>query len=550
MTSVQRGLLPEDVLNFKWLAEIALSPDGQYVAYTVKRVDVSDNDYHIEAYLCNTSTSETTRITGGTGKASSLAWSHDSSKLAFSFDGEFKAVAIYAVTGQTLELEPICGSLPQGWDWSPDNNRLVCSRWTQARHPEDRGTQPGIPAPTIKVVRRLRYKQEGIGFVHDKFLQLWVYDTSEKTFQQITDSECDYSEPEWSYRGDKIAFTATAREQNIALGQGQIFIFNWQTQSTEPLLDKWVGAAKSPVWGDGDKSIAFAGNQSPAPTNRRSFMVPYLADVDTKTAQPLKPDLDEEIGNYAVSDSRAGLSNITLKWPQGSGWIYFLLTVKGATQLCRVNAQQTLEVVEEGQCVVFDYSPAKDRVAFGKADPTNPGELYFKQAGEAKRVTRLNPWLGDHLMASPEEYFFKGLDAAKVHGWLMKPHDFDETKVYPGVVYVHCSMFSWDFSHEFQCLVSSGNVLTYFNQRGTTAGYGQAWTRASEGDQGGKDYEETMLGVAHFSRRPYVDDTRLGVTGGSCGGFMTNWIIGHTDTFKAAVTQRSISNQISFFWGL
>ncbi len=108
-------------------------------------------------------------------------------------------------------------------------------------------------------------------------------------------------------------------------------------------------------------------------------------------------------------------------------------------------------------------------------------------------------------------------------------------------------MFSWDFSHEFQCLVQAGFVLTYFNQRGTTAGYGQAWTRASEGDQGGKDFDESMLGVDHLLERPYVDAARLGVTGGSCGGFMTNWIVGHTNRFAAAVTQRSITNQISFF---
>jgi dipeptidyl aminopeptidase/acylaminoacyl peptidase len=90
-------------------------------------------------------------------------------------------------------------------------------------------------------------------------------------------------------------------------------------------------------------------------------------------------------------------------------------------------------------------------------------------------------------------------------------------------------------------------VVAYFNQRGTTAGYGQAWTRASEGDQGGKDYEEIMLGVDELVSRPYVDASRLGVTGGSCGGFLTNWIIGHTDRFKAAVTQRSISNEISCY---
>jgi dipeptidyl aminopeptidase/acylaminoacyl peptidase len=139
------------------------------------------------------------------------------------------------------------------------------------------------------------------------------------------------------------------------------------------------------------------------------------------------------------------------------------------------------------------------------------------------------------------------VDGAQVHAWEIKPVGYEAGKQYPVVVYVHCSMFSRDFNHDFQCLANAGYVVAYFNQRGTTAGYGQAWTLASEGDQGGKDYDEVMLGVDDLVRRPYVDGTRMGVTGGSCGGFLTNWIVGHTDRFAAAVTQRSIVNHISFF---
>jgi acylaminoacyl-peptidase len=108
-------------------------------------------------------------------------------------------------------------------------------------------------------------------------------------------------------------------------------------------------------------------------------------------------------------------------------------------------------------------------------------------------------------------------------------------------------MFSWDFNHEVQCYANAGFAVAYFNQRGTTAGYGQAWTRWTEGHQGEQDFEEIMLGVDDLVTRPYVDAGRLGVTGGSCGGFATNWIIGHTDRFKAAVTQRSIVNWVSKF---
>ncbi len=338
-----------------------------------------------------------------------------------------------------------------------------------------------------------------------------------------------------------------AREQNVALGQGQIFICDFPGGKPEQLLPDWEGACRSPVWGN-DQTIAFAGHTHPAPTNRRIFMQPYLADVTTGKAWKLSEEIDDEVGNYAVADQRKGLANITVKWPVGDPWIYFLLTEQGATNLFRINTQGEYERIVSGDSVTFEYSPAQDDlVAYGQADPANPGELYLWRNGEVTQLTDLNPWLRDHILAEPEAYWYDGLDNARVHAWIMKPPGLDENNRYPTIVYVHCSMFSWDFNHEFQCLANAGFVVAYFNQRGTTAGYGQDWTRASEGDQGGGDYQEVMLGVDELVGRSYVDEKRLGVTGGSCGGFMTNWVVGHTDRFAAAVTQRSITNQISFF---
>jgi dipeptidyl aminopeptidase/acylaminoacyl peptidase len=302
------------------------------------------------------------------------------------------------------------------------------------------------------------------------------------------------------------------------------------------------------VWGADDRYIAFAGHNSPPPVNRRNFWQPYLADVAAGTARKLGDDIDDEVGNYAVADQRKGLANVTMKWAAGDKYVYFLLTEKGATNLYRIDTEGRYEKLVSGNSVTFEYSPAVgDKVAFGQADPTHPGELFIWNKGQVRKLTALNPWLRDHQLSLPEEYWYDGLDGAKVHAWLVKPVHFEEGRKYPTIVYVHCSMFSWDFNHEVQVYANAGFAVAYFNQRGTTAGYGQAWTHASEGDQGGKDYEEIMLGVDDLIKRPFIDADNLGVTGGSCGGFMTNWIVGHTNRFAAAVTQRSITNQISFF---
>ena len=545
----RRGLIPTDLPNFRWVDEIALEQSARWLAYTVKQVNVPGNNYQIHLYLRELDSGSVQCLTKGFGQASSLAWSADGERLAYSWNGEEgHCVRVWSVSSGNEVTYATPGSGLSELAWSPDGKRLAGVRWTPQKHPADQGSLPGMPQPNIKVIRRLRYKQDGTGWVHDRFLQIWLLDLEAGDLHQLTTSECDYMFPSWSQRSDRLAFIGMAREQNTALGQGQIFIYDVSQREIRRLLPDWVGACRSPVWGDDDHSIAFAGHTHPVPTNRRIFMQPYLADVARGTAVKIVPDLDEEVGNYAVADQRKGLTNITVKWPHGTPWIYYLLTEQGATNLYRLNTQGETERLAARDSVTFEYSPASgDVVAYGQADPSSPGDIYLWRAGQVEKLTELNPWLGDHKLAVPEAYWYEGVDGAKVHAWIMKPPNMDEHLRYPTIVYVHCSMFSWDFNHEFQCLVNAGYVVAYFNQRGTTAGYGQAWTRASEGDQGGKDYEEVMLGVDELISRPYIDETRLGVTGGSCGGFMTNWIVGHNNRFAAAVTQRSIANQISFF---
>ena len=544
----RRGLLPEDLVRFEWLEEIVLSPDGRRVAFTTRRVDVGGNGYVTLVHVHDLETAATVRVGEDGARNSSLAWSRDGASLAYvSDEGGVHALHVH---GGAFEGRYVLDGQPLAeLNWHPDGAGLAATRWVQVRPQPTVVSTLGVLPTTVKTVQRLRYKQDGIGWVHDRFQQVVLVDLAAQRVTQLTHSEADHSEPQWSQGGDRLAFVTLAREQDEALGQGQIFV--WDAHgggAPKPLLPLWQGACRSPVWGHDDRWIAFAGHEHPAPTNRRIFMVPYAVDVETGSVRQLAPDLDQEIGNYAASDSRKGLSNITVKWPHGDAWIYYLVTEQGAAHLYRTDVDGNAERVTDGPSITFEYSPAANGVcAYGRSDPANPGDLYVVQGDAHTRLTDLNPWLNDHLLSRPEEYWFDGLEGDRVHGWVMKPPGHSEDRRYPAVFYVHCSMFSWDFSHEFQCITNRGYVLAYFNQRGTTAGYGQAWTRASEGDQGGADYRETMLGVDDvLDRYPSVDPGRLGVTGGSCGGFMTNWIVGHTNRFKAAVTQRSITNFVSF----
>ena len=133
----------------------------------------------------------------------------------------------------------------------------------------------------------------------------------------------------------------------------------------------------SPVWGDDDRYIAFAGHNLPPPVNRRNFWQPHIADVQARTAWKLDPDIDEEVGNYAVADQRTSLSNVTMKWAPGDKWIYFLLTEQGATNLYRITKAGDSECLVTGECINFEYSPARGGVvAYGAVQPTQPPASY------------------------------------------------------------------------------------------------------------------------------------------------------------------------------
>ena len=544
-----RGLIPEDLIRFSWLEEIAQAPDGRQVAYTVRRPDVEHNGYRTDAYLLDIESGVGRKLTNEPGMAGALAWSRDGARLAYVWrDQDKSGIQIVSAEGAPERSYLVSGPAPAELDWSPDGTRLACSRWTELRRDEPQGVRAGIPAPTIRVVTRLRYKMDGVGWVESSYRQIWLLELSTGDFTPLTDDECDYSQPRWSWDGRRLAFTCATREMDVPMGHGQIVICDLAGGEGAPMISGWQGIAHCAQWRADDKAIVFTGHNESPPVNNRIFSHIWICDLQTGQARDLSFDKDEEVGNYCVADQRAALTNITVKWPEGKGPIYFLLTEKGACQLYSTTEAGGCQLEAGGQSVHFEYSPAtKGRIVCGMGDPSNPGDLYLLAHGASRRLTNLNPWLNSRKLSAPQEYWYDGVDGAKIHAWIIKPVDFRGGKRYPAVLEVHCSQFSWDFCLEFQCLAAAGYVVAYFNQRGTTAGYGQAWTRASEGDQGGQDYEEIMLGVDDLVGRPYVDAARLGVTGGSCGGFLTNWIIGHTDRFKAAVTQRSISNEISCY---
>jgi len=195
---------------------------------------------------------------------------------------------------------------------------------------------------------------------------------------------------------------------------------------------------------------------------------------------------------------------------------------------------------------------SKKNIAFISTENTNPSDLYISDLSgkHEKKLTHINKKLISGLHVSePEEIFFTSFDSTKIHGWIMKPVQFSVDRKYPLILEIHGGPH-WYYGNrwfqEFQILAAQGYVVFYCNPRLST-GYGQKFSMLGTGQWGQGDYEDIMAGINYVTSSGYIDTTQMGVTGGSYGGFMTNWIIGHTNRFKAAVTQRSLSNLVSFY---
>ncbi|MFQ3660300.1 MAG: hypothetical protein SNJ54_15230, partial [Anaerolineae bacterium] len=189
MTDTRRGLIPEDLMKFRWLEELAIAPDARAIAYTIKVPHAATNGYLSHLYVRSLDGGAPQRLTDGVSAVSSIAWSRDSQFLAFSYKDEVGAsVRVVHLASGLLNTFLMPEGALGGLDWSPDGTKLVGTRWTLARREGDTTLLPSIPAPDIRVVRRLRYKQDGSGWVHDRFSQVYVLEVSTGELTQITDS--------------------------------------------------------------------------------------------------------------------------------------------------------------------------------------------------------------------------------------------------------------------------------------------------------------------------------------------------------------------------
>ncbi|MGV3489084.1 MAG: S9 family peptidase [Tuberibacillus sp.] len=544
----KRTITIEDLTDIQFVGTPRLSPNREHVVYTVTAMNLEQNGYESALWVSKAGSSPR-QLTTFKQKDKLIKDHHP----VWNPDGK----SIYFLSNRTEKQQVWCLPLEggearqltdfeegvSGYTLSPDGTKLICQVEVKEENPIEKENEDVI------IVERLRYIGNGQGFLKS-YTHLYLFDIETESAKALTSGHFHARSPWFTPDGSGFVYLQSRTEPEINGYFNDIYKYDLQSGQSA-LLYEGKGSTYEPSVSPDGKWVAFAGHQGGeiSPKNHGVWILP----IEGGSPRCLTADWDYTLGDLVGVDASYDQGNEDYQWRDDSRSIIFMTTVGGNCVLKEVKLDGAVSsIFPEEQAVMTSFDSKGDTLAFVKATPASPGDVYYAKDSQMIQISSHNEDFFENIeLAVPEFFTYKGADGWDIEGWLLKPPAVAQTKEkLPVVVEIHGgphTAYGNAFHHEFQGFAAEGYGVVYTNPRGSQ-GYGEAFTAACVGDWGGKDMEDILLGLdAALDRNPDLDRNELYVTGGSYGGFMTNAIVTKTDRFKAAVTQRCISNMYSFF---
>jgi dipeptidyl aminopeptidase/acylaminoacyl peptidase len=556
----KRFMTAEDLYDFELVPDSQISPDGKNVVYVIQHVEKSTEKKFTNLYVVPTSGDQPKQFTYGNHSDLNPRWKPDGSEIAFlSNRGNLeKSPQIYLIPfggGEARPLTQIEGSI-LSFAWSPDGKKILCSvvktdKEALEREKDESKKKLGV---VYRQIDRLFYKMDGIGYLPKERNHIWVVDAITGKGKQLTDHAIyDEADPCLSPDGKWIVFTSNrSPDPDNLIHEVDLYVMPAGGGDFRK-IETPRGSKSLPDFSPDGKWIAYYGaeDKDKMYKNQSLWVVPADGSILPRN---LTEPFDYHVEAGTINDM--GHGNLTQPvWSNDSKRLFFPVDYHGSTILKSINVDGSdlkTEIDEGGVVCRFDFDKSQQRMSYFYGTNEDPGQIFVQGVTNKakKQLTHVNKKLLDKIELNEiEEIWYKGPDQNDLQGWIMKPPHFDPTKKYPSILYIHggpMAQYGKFFFHEFYYLASQGYVVYYTNPRGGR-GYGEAHTMAIHNHWGEPDYADMMAWTDLVSAKPYIDTRKMGVVGGSYGGYMTAWIIGHTQRFQAAIVQRCLSNFVSFY---
>lgn len=550
VSRMSEKLTPERlVYAFKAASDPQIAPDGSRIVYSVSQTSPETKKTTSHLWICDIDGGNNRQLTSAGSSNTGPVWSPDGTQIAFVSDrdgGSGIFVIPAAGLGEARQVTKHNQSV-SGLAWSPDGTHIAYNTTYDPANPDEAAPTAG-DAPQVRVIDRIDYKYDGRGYIGDKRPHVFVVDVASGERRRVTSVLEDHGLPGWSPDGSALAMTIGT----LALDGMRLGIVDLASGATRT-AGGGIGTISAWAWSPSGDRIILA--DDPDGSAQHDL---YLHDVASGTTRRLTDDLPYD------PVSATGPVNANSIWWLDDRQVLFHAAYHGASGLHTIDVDSgATEPVVQWQAmngaVSMDASRRYAVLTTSSLDTSGEVAVYDLQSGTTSVITTLNAGVLAESPPANWERFEVERAGFTIEGWLLTPPDFDPTKQYPLVLDIHGGpqgFFGYTFRLQQQVLASHGFLVAFANPRGSSS-YGRHFVSQVTKDWGGEDYQDLMAVVDMLAERPYVDAGRMGIHGYSYGGFMTSWIIGQTQRFRACVCGAPVfdlesfrgTSDIGFSWG-